>query len=612
MGRPGRGRRDSRPRRWSPRATATKVEDGDQVLAHLWIGNGFTQEEASHTYDEDAKPRAAHGRATTSSPAFNDGARGPDDRLPGRGRGAGRGRVRRDRQRPARHRQRGHGARRRRPRRAACSTSRRAPRRTPRTGCPRDRREGRRARRPRLHRHPGAHRPSCAAPPLDRGRRRRPSRRARPSRSTTSARSTAARSRSTRATRAASRRRSRSAPARSSRAGTRASSACTVGSRVVLAIPPDARLRRGGQPGRGIPAQRHAVLRGRHPRRGLSRRPQPLEDGRSRHDGAARASGCSTCSSCCSSSATTSPRSGSGRSSTRTPRPDAFEKMFERDKEELRSLGVPIEVGSIDAYFDDEPGYRIRPDEFALPDISLDRRRGRGRRPGHPGLAARPARRGHHRGGAQAHRGRASRSTSAALDIVEPRLSADEPAFDVVLGGHPGAHAGRASTTGAPATTEPDDPAPPAVGRRPLLRPLVRRRARHRPRRGAGLPALPGRRATARRTARPASYDVPPGTDLRAIARRLAPAAADRARRPLLVRQGAGAALRRGADRVEAGVAGPDDRQRLGPGRAQPRRARRSPTSCSATAPTSSSRSPPSCATHVVDRLTARRRRAPR
>ena len=43
---------------------------------------------------------------------------------------------------------------------------------------------------------------------------------------------------------------------------------------------------------------------------------------------------------------------------------DGFEKMFERDKEELRSLGVPIEVGHMDAYFDDEPGYRIRPDEF--------------------------------------------------------------------------------------------------------------------------------------------------------------------------------------------------------------------------------------------------------
>jgi proteasome accessory factor B len=50
---------------------------------------------------------------------------------------------------------------------------------------------------------------------------------------------------------------------------------------------------------------------------------------------------------------------------------EAFEKMFERDKDELRSLGVPLEVGQIDAFFDDEPGYRVRPDEFALPEIQL-------------------------------------------------------------------------------------------------------------------------------------------------------------------------------------------------------------------------------------------------
>ena len=48
-------------------------------------------------------------------------------------------------------------------------------------------------------------------------------------------------------------------------------------------------------------------------------------------------------------------------------RPDAFEKMFERDKDELRGLGVPIEVGRIDAYFDDEPGYRIRPTSSPCP-----------------------------------------------------------------------------------------------------------------------------------------------------------------------------------------------------------------------------------------------------
>ena len=52
-------------------------------------------------------------------------------------------------------------------------------------------------------------------------------------------------------------------------------------------------------------------------------------------------------------------------------RPDAFEKMFERDKDELRSLGVPVEVAQLDPLFDDEIGYRIPPDQFALPDVSL-------------------------------------------------------------------------------------------------------------------------------------------------------------------------------------------------------------------------------------------------
>ncbi len=50
----------------------------------------------------------------------------------------------------------------------------------------------------------------------------------------------------------------------------------------------------------------------------------------------------------------------------------AFERTFERDKDDLRALGVPIEVGSFDPLFDDEPGYRILPSEFELPPIDLD------------------------------------------------------------------------------------------------------------------------------------------------------------------------------------------------------------------------------------------------
>jgi proteasome accessory factor B len=51
---------------------------------------------------------------------------------------------------------------------------------------------------------------------------------------------------------------------------------------------------------------------------------------------------------------------------------EAMDRMFERDKDDLRSLGISIDVGSIDAFFEDEQGYRIDPDRYSLkaPDIS--------------------------------------------------------------------------------------------------------------------------------------------------------------------------------------------------------------------------------------------------
>jgi proteasome accessory factor B len=53
------------------------------------------------------------------------------------------------------------------------------------------------------------------------------------------------------------------------------------------------------------------------------------------------------------------------------PSDDAFKRMFERDKEDLRDLGIPLETGSLSA-FDDELGYRIKRSDYALPDISLE------------------------------------------------------------------------------------------------------------------------------------------------------------------------------------------------------------------------------------------------
>jgi proteasome accessory factor B len=46
--------------------------------------------------------------------------------------------------------------------------------------------------------------------------------------------------------------------------------------------------------------------------------------------------------------------------------------MFERDKDDLRSLGIDIEVGSFDPLFNDEAGYKIKQEkyQFELGDIS--------------------------------------------------------------------------------------------------------------------------------------------------------------------------------------------------------------------------------------------------
>ena len=50
---------------------------------------------------------------------------------------------------------------------------------------------------------------------------------------------------------------------------------------------------------------------------------------------------------------------------------ESFRRMFERDKDELRELGVPLESTYTDAW-EIEQGYRVRPSDYALPEISLE------------------------------------------------------------------------------------------------------------------------------------------------------------------------------------------------------------------------------------------------
>lgn len=53
-----------------------------------------------------------------------------------------------------------------------------------------------------------------------------------------------------------------------------------------------------------------------------------------------------------------------------SPSAEAFSRMFERDKNELRDLGIPLEVGRVSA-LDPTEGYRINRDAYSLSPVDL-------------------------------------------------------------------------------------------------------------------------------------------------------------------------------------------------------------------------------------------------
>jgi proteasome accessory factor B len=108
--------------------------------------------------------------------------------------------------------------------------------------------------------------------------------------------------------------------------------------------------------------------------------------------------------------------------------------MFERDKEDLRELGVPLETG-LNHPFDDDPGYRIRQQAYELPELRLEADEA-----AVLGLAARVWRRAELAGAAAGAllKLRAAGIDAASLDEsdenpsaqgIEPRLGTPEPAF---------------------------------------------------------------------------------------------------------------------------------------------------------------------------------------
>src|ERR1700691_3657072 len=113
---------------------------------------------------------------------------------------------------------------------------------------------------------------------------------------------------------------------------------------------------------------------------------------------------------------------------------DLFKRMFERDKEDLRDLGVPLETG-LNHPVDDDPGYRVRQQAYELPELRLEADEA-----AVLGLAARVWRRAELAGAAAGAllKLRAAGIDAASLDGsdedpsaqgIEPRLGTPEAAF---------------------------------------------------------------------------------------------------------------------------------------------------------------------------------------
>lgn len=227
------------------------------------------------------------------------------------------------------------------------------------------------------------------------------------------------------------------------------------------------------------------------------------------------------------------------------PSSDAFDRMFERDKEELRELGIPVETGGNDVYFDDEVGYRIRRDEAELPDLELTREEA-----AVIGLATQ----------VWEHAGLANDSTTAlmklkaigvdvdtsVLRMAEPKLSTNEPSFDAMWD---------AVTRRIPVSFVYARPAREAMERHLQPWGIISWRDRwyvggfDLDRDGPRIFRLSRVIGDVTTIGAPGSYEVPEGTDMKDLARGLFPSPPDEAA-VLHIRKGRGLSLRRLSEKV--------------------------------------------------------------
>ncbi len=225
----------------------------------------------------------------------------------------------------------------------------------------------------------------------------------------------------------------------------------------------------------------------------------------------------------------------------------AFDRMFERDKEELRDLGISIEVGSHEAFFEDHEGYRIPRDAAEMDDIELSREEA-----AVVGLASQVWQ---HSGLASGSGNALLKLKSAGIDIdtsimrmAEPRLSTDEPAFDTVWD---------AATRLVQISFDYARPGQAATKRQ--LQPWGMLSWRDRwyvigfdlDREAPRVFRVSRIQGEVKTKGKPGSYEVPEGTDLRALASTLFPPARSEPA-VLRVSSGRGQTLRRAATEVVA------------------------------------------------------------
>jgi proteasome accessory factor B len=225
---------------------------------------------------------------------------------------------------------------------------------------------------------------------------------------------------------------------------------------------------------------------------------------------------------------------------------EAFERAFERDKDALRQIGAVIEVGSADAFFDDEIGYRIPTEQTSLPEIRFESDEA-----AVLGLAAQvwqQATLAKATGRALAKlKGQGVEIDPSRLEVVAPAITADEPAFEPLwdaVGKRRQVSFPYQRATEVEPTTRRVQPwgLARSSGRWYVVGFDVDRGAE----RVFRLSRIVG---PVRASGKSGAYDVPAGTDVRAVARRLSPSFPS-VRAELRVRSGTGVGLRRRAESV--------------------------------------------------------------